>query len=247
MYNQPIKNSTDIFSKYKYIVFFDCEATQFSQELIRIGAVKCVVKDNGILETTEEFQSFVQPIKETSLSKFIISYTGITDAKLKQLAIPFEDCLELFFDFVGDMKNTLFVAYGNFDKQILLNSIDLVELETDKLFQRYFLDNILDFSMFLYKYVRTPQNNSLSLVNAVKELGGLPLAGSHNPLIDAKNLQLLFILFLNKKELISKRWLQAIVCVSKDMPECLKLFLNELADGEMPDMNSLIEHISLEI
>ena len=98
-------------------IYLDFEATQFTENIIAIGA-SC---EYG------EFDCLVQPPKEKELTKFITNLTGITPEMIKYALTPDEAFYDLFF-WISEMAQEangepiFYHTYGAMDKIFLRNA-----------------------------------------------------------------------------------------------------------------------------
>lgn len=94
-------------------VFFDLEYTAWEgsyerswsgegeyREVIQIGAIQ--LTGSG-LEEIAHFVEYVKPVKNPTLSDFIVSFTGITQADVDTHGTTFSNALGKFGHFIGDL------------------------------------------------------------------------------------------------------------------------------------------------
>ena len=93
-FNKLIKNK-------KTLVFLDLEGTQFSHEIIAIGAVKCKIDENGniIKGKHKQFKCYVKCLG--SIGRFVQNMTGISEQILKEQGVPLETAFSKFKRFVN--------------------------------------------------------------------------------------------------------------------------------------------------
>ena len=71
---------------HKSLVFLDFEGTQFSHEMIAIGAVHVVIDRNGYIKRSKKpFKVYVKA--HNRVGKIVTDLTGITDEMLKQKGV----------------------------------------------------------------------------------------------------------------------------------------------------------------
>lgn len=103
----------------KATVIFDLEATcedktiknKFDRETIEIGTVKIV---NG--KIIDEFQAFIQPIRNKKLTDFCIELTHITQEQVDS-APRFQEAIYNFCEWAGE--DAEFLSWGIYDKKQL--------------------------------------------------------------------------------------------------------------------------------
>ena len=101
-----------LLKKHKTVVFLDFEGTQYTHEIIAIGAIKCKVDENGFIVEKEEkgFKEYVQAVGTTG--KIITEMTSITDALLEEKGVPVEVMLEKFKAYIHeDLRNVSFIVF----------------------------------------------------------------------------------------------------------------------------------------
>lgn len=164
-------------------IFLDLEATQFSKEIISIGAIS----DKG-----EEFYRLIQVKRK--ITKLITDLTGITNNDLKK-AHKFCEVFDEFWDWCCKQKTSkkekvMFFVYGNFDRELI--KAEYTRRPKDKrLF--YIYNNIIDVQYHLMMSMYGTIAYSLSLLKATKQLTrNDSLEQDHNSLNDAKLLKLLY-------------------------------------------------------
>ena len=77
-----MKQISKIVKSYKHLVFLDFEGTQYSHEIIAIGATVASIKSNGqIKKYHASFKRYVKA--KNPIGNFVTNLTGITEEKLK--------------------------------------------------------------------------------------------------------------------------------------------------------------------
>ncbi|MCA9004347.1 MAG: exonuclease domain-containing protein [Planctomycetaceae bacterium] len=110
----------EFFSQYQYFLIVDLEATCCDQrsfprnemEIIEIGAV--LVERKG-LSVVDEFQTFIQPVRNPQLTSFCHQLTSIRQADVDQ-APRFPDALQAMQSWLASYENYLFCSWGDYDK-----------------------------------------------------------------------------------------------------------------------------------
>lgn len=103
----------------KYLVI-DVEATcsenntvpRDKMEIIEIGAV---IVDRESLEISDEFSTFVRPVRNPFLTEFCKKLTTITQEQVDNAPL-FPEALRLLCDRLWSDTGTLFCSWGNYDK-----------------------------------------------------------------------------------------------------------------------------------
>ena len=165
-------------------IFLDLEATQFSKEIISIGAIS---NDND-----NEFYSLIRSKKK--ITKLIEEITGLKNEDFKNVD-KFEKVFDRFWNWcIKQRKNKketiLFYTYGTFDK-------DLFEAEHNRRPKdgriTYICNHIVDFQNILMMNMYGDVHDCLSLLNATKLFtNNDSLTQDHNALNDAKLLKTLY-------------------------------------------------------
>ena len=105
----------------KQLIFLDLEGTQFSHELIAIGAIKATIKTDGTIKKLYPgFKHYV--LATQNVGNYVEKLTGITDDLLAREGIPFDKILLMLKKYVGTnlsktkfrhLGHTTFVSYAN--------------------------------------------------------------------------------------------------------------------------------------
>lgn len=221
-FNKLLKNRSTL-------VFLDFEGTQFSHEIIAIGAVK-VVLSNGVI--SDEYSSFKRYVKSYGpIGKIVSSMTSIDNQTLIQYGITLEQMFDEFKDFVGeDFSSCAFIVFGTNDVKMIIDSIKLSSPRNEKI-GIDICKNTIDFLAFISQYIRDENDNNYSLVNYLKLFNIEPFGQSHDPLNDAVDLMNLTRAFLNDNEIKNKEYRQ-ILKKQKIYPQPVKRIINRLLNGE---------------
>jgi inhibitor of KinA sporulation pathway (predicted exonuclease) len=107
-------------SEYKYFLIVDLEATCCDQqsipreemETIEIGAV---MVDADTLSITDEYQTFIKPVRHPTLTKFCIELTSITQADVDN-APAYAAAVTTFKRWLNKYQNFVFYSWGQYDK-----------------------------------------------------------------------------------------------------------------------------------
>ena len=140
----------------------------------------------------------------------------------------------LFFDLEGTQETKEIIAIGaskvNLDAKFFIKSFDkkgfkqyvksngeigkfVIDFTTCQLHNDYgrnFIDiickNYLDLSNFSSRFVKDNNFNKCSLVESIVNLDGTPLKNEHDPLVDTKNLIILFDLLTKNKQALMREY-----------------------------------------
>ena len=214
----------------KYIAFVDFEGTQFSHEMIAIGAVLVTLDKNDRVKTYKEpFRIYVKA--KNKIGSYVVNLTQITEEKLKEDGVLFNTALTEFKKYLGTKwKKCLFVTYGNHDLRILNQSI-AYNFHYPKDFCSQFQKNYADFAAFISEFVRDENGNPLSLVHSC-QLFGVDLAEpAHDPVSDAVNLARLYDAFLKNSDIVEEQYKKAVLHTNH-FPEPIKQVLSKLSEGQ---------------
>lgn len=219
-----------LLKKYKYLVFMDFEGTQFSHEIIAIGAVAVSIKSNGAIKKIyAPFKRFVK--SKNSIGNFVTNLTGITEEKLKSEGIRFSIMLNEFKDYLGSkFKKSLFVTFGTHDFK-MLDQTCMYNLDTPKMIAKQIKENIFDFLGFISDFIRDDRHNPLSLTNYCK-LFNLEFEGTpHDPEFDALNLAYLYNHFMTNRGIIYDEY-STFLSTLNHSPLPIKEITKRLKNGE---------------
>lgn len=214
----------------KYVAFVDFEGTQFSHEMIAIGAVLATLDRNGrIKELKQPFKTLVRA--KNKVGNFVSEMTQITDEMLKGDGVSFYDALVNFKKYLGTKwKKCIFVTFGNHDMRILNQSI-AYNFNYPKDITSQFHKNYADFATFFGEFVRDDKGNNLSLIHGC-ELFEVPLAEpAHDPESDAINLARLYDAFVAKQDLVIERYKMAVL-QTNHFPDPVRKLVESLNNGE---------------
>ena len=177
---------------HKTLVFIDFEGTQFTHEIIAVGAYKCKVNDEGeIIERAENgYKQYVQATSQ--VGKYITEMTSITDSFLEANGVPVDVMLEELKAYIHeDLRNVSYVVFGSNDARMILET-NKHSHPSNQYILKQIIPNIVDYLAFLSQYVRDDNFNSYSLTNYLKVFEGEPYGVSHDPLNDAIDLMNLY-------------------------------------------------------
>ena len=217
---------------HKSLVFLDFEATQFSHEMIAIGAIAVTidVKTGRIKKRKNPFKIYVKA--KNKIGNYVVELTGITEQLLKEKGVHFDTAMKALKKYIGiHFKNTTFITFGNHDLRILNQSISY-NLVYPKDVTAQFQKNYFDFAAFISEFIRDDKGNPLSLVHYC-ELFNVPEAGTaHDPEIDAINLANLYDAFLVNSDLVAEEYKKNLKHTSQSLPYPIAQAVSKLASGQ---------------
>lgn len=226
------KKLQQVLKGHKVLVFMDYEGTQFSHEMIAIGAILVTIdiKTGRIKKKKAPFKTYVKA--HNRIGTYVERLTGINEELLKQKGVSFDAAMKLFKSYCGlHFKKATFITYGNHDMRILGQSI-AYNLSYPKDVTSQIQKNYFDYSAFIGEFVRDENGNPLSLIHLC-ELFGVPEAGqAHDPAIDAINLANLYDMFLEKKDLVLEEYRKHIRSHNNNLPTPIRNTIIKLASGE---------------
>lgn len=225
-----MKQFTKLLKKYKYLVFLDFEGTQYSHEIIAIGAIAVSIKHNGTIKKMyTPFKRFVKA--KNNIGSFVTNLTGITEEKLKTEGVRFSIMLKDFKDYLGrKFKSSLFITFGNFDYKMLTQTCTY-NLDTPKVIADQIKNNTFDFLSFISTFIRDDNHNPLSLTNYCKTFN-LEFEGvAHDPQYDALNLAYLYDAFIKNKDVTYTQYAKYLSTMLHS-PDPIKIITKKLLNGE---------------
>lgn len=210
-------------------MFLDLEGTQFSHEMIAIGAVHVVLGKNG--RVRKEFPGFKRLVlAKNHIGKVVVELTGLTDAAIKAEGISYRKAMEELKKYVGRAyAKSLFITFGTHDLRIVSQSVSH-NLDADKEDARFIAKSNLDLSAYISKYVKDGNGNPMSLENYLK-IFGLAFDGTkHDPLDDARNLVRLYSALFDSENLLAEEY-KKVLAKSHHLPQPLPEMINQLVSG----------------
>lgn len=213
-----------------YVLFLDFEGTQFSHEIIAIGAVLCTLnKKNEIKAYKEPFRALVKA--KNKIGNYVTDLTKITEEMLKKHGVSFNDALLNLKKYLGlKWKKCLFVAYGTHDLRMLNQSV-AYNFQFPKEFIQQIQHNYLDFAGFIDDFIRDDKGNPLSLIHSCELFGVQMMEPAHDPVSDAVNLARLFDSFVKKSDIVKEQFKKAVMHTNH-LPDPIKAIVNKLNNGE---------------
>ena len=177
------------------LVFLDLEGTQFSHEMIEIGAYRVSLRDDlTIKKVHRPFKSYVKA--KHGIGRVVTKLTGITEETLQKKGVPFRVVQQELKRYLGrDWSKCLFVTFGSHDLRIIMQSA-LSNLDSNADAAHYVVKHDFDLQDFIARYVKDDNGNPLSLTNYLK-VYHIPFEGqAHDAETDAYNLMLLYKAFI---------------------------------------------------
>ncbi len=214
----------------KHLIFLDLEGTQFSHEMIALGAVKVDINRSGkILLIHKGMKVFVKP--QGKIGTFVTNLTGITKEQIDKDGITFADALIQLKKYCGlTFSRSVFVTFGNHDLRIVMQSLAHNPTANADI-AKYICKNDIDLSATLAQYIKDANNNPFSLMNYLKVFGVTPEGVAHDPLWDAKNLVLLYQAAMSKNEIVFDEYLKLLGNM-RHLPEPITQVVSKLVRGE---------------
>jgi len=221
-----------ILNDCRHLLFLDLEGTQFSHEIISIGAV-LVDCDNSYkpVGKPKNFKCYVKATSE--LGDVVSAMTGITEDLLEKEGMSFYESMVKLNAFLGDRSTHLKVlTYGNQDAHMLTCSFRYEANKSPflKSFVGYLTRNNVDVGTFFSRYVRGKKNELVSLMH-MREFFSIPPAGeAHDPLVDSLDLYHVYQAFTSDKKIIEDSY-KKLLKNSNIIPQPIKQVIVNLLDG----------------
>ena len=208
----------------------DLEGTQFTHEMIAIGAVKVDLKKDGSIKKIHKgFYTLVKA--KNRIGKVVTDLTGITDADLKEKGVSFRAAIEQLKKYMcRDYSKCLFVTFGNHDFRIMAQSL-AHNLDVKKEDVEMVIKHQFDFAEFANNYVKDEKNNNLSLANMLKVFN-IDFEGTqHNALADTLNLVYLYDAFIKNREVLKNEYRKTLG-MYRHLPQPIHQAIEKLANKE---------------
>jgi hypothetical protein len=221
---------TKALKKKRNLCFLDFEGTQFSHEIIAIGAVKASCDEKGnILGDIQEYKRYVKPVG--AIGKIVTNLTSIDLNLLKEQGITIEEMFDEFKAFIGDdFNNYAFITFGSNDDKMILSSINIME-PSNKEIGYSVCKNTVDFLPLISQFVKDKNGNNYSLTNYLALFNKEPHGKSHDPLNDAYDLMNLYKALNEAKDIVLKEY-KHVLKISSSLPKPVRAILNKLLAGE---------------
>lgn len=215
---------------HKHICFLDFEGTQYSHEMIALGAVMTTLDRNGKIKASKTpFKIYVKA--HNKIGSYVTQLTGITEDILKAEGKTFLVAMEALKKYCGiSFKKCSFATFGNHDMRILSQSISY-NFEFPKEIVSQIQKNYIDYSTFLSEFIKDDKGNPLSLIHYCEKFNVKTVGPNHDPSADAINLSLLYNAFLENQEIIKEEYKKVLGKFSH-LPEPVKNIVTKLSNNE---------------
>ena len=162
-----MQKADSLLKGHHYICFLDFEGTQYSHEMIALGAVLATLDRKGNIKRLKpSLKLYVKP--KNKVGAYVTNLTGITDEKLKKDGVTFYKALSELRNYCGSaFKKCSFMTFGNHDMRILNQSV-AHNLDLNKEVISQFHKNYIDFTVLIGEFIRDDNGNPYSLVNYCK-------------------------------------------------------------------------------
>lgn len=238
-----MKEINRLLNNAKTIIFIDFEGSQYSQEIIAIGAIKASLDNkNFVKKISSTFKCYIK-IDEI-VGDFITNLTGITNELLENEGLTFPEAIEKFKRYVGK-EPCKFMHYGNFDTHLMHNSALNSGMNDDE-FIRYFYENSIDFSKTFTRYVKSEKNTALSLIDALKIFHTNIETNTHDPLTDSINLMHLYNAFLIKQSILKEEYIK-VLKRSPALPNPFRKVLKKLESEQKVTYKDFMTYVEEEL
>jgi inhibitor of KinA sporulation pathway (predicted exonuclease) len=211
-------------------IFLDLEGTQFTHEMIEIGAYSVILNDD--LSVKNINQGFTRYVKaHNQVGPVVTRLTGITEKTLVDKGELFPAVFSAFHHYVSKYHDkAVYITFGNQDLRIIQESV-FFNGDAGKDFMHDISRNYLDYSSFISTYVKDDNNNCLSLSNYLN-LFNVPFKGqAHDALADAYNLIMLYNAFVKQSDFVAKQYEKTLSNLSH-LPSPIQKVMSKLSKGE---------------
>jgi len=222
--NKRIANS-------KYLLFLDLEGTQFTHEVISIGAYLAKLGKNGkIVSTKRGFYTLVK--SREKVSKFITELTNISQDMINKDGISFEEALKKLKKYIGIAYNKVRLVTFGFNDILMLQSSLKHQPENPK--GQAMIDDLsksyIDFQSMINQYIKDDKNQALSLNNCLAKFNLTFTGELHNALADAKNLMILYGAFQSEYNIVVEEY-KKVLLLNKKLPRPIAKIMKMLNEG----------------
>lgn len=229
--------------KRKVLCFLDLEGTQFSHEMIALGAVKVHIrKDGSVRKIHKGYYTLVKA--KNHIGKVVTDLTGITEEDLKKNGISLRLAIKGLKEYLGhDFTKSLFVTFGSHDIRIISQSL-AHNMDVKKEDIQNIIKHSFDISEFISQYVKDSNGNTYSLANMLKVFNVEFKGTQHNALADALNLVYLYEAFLKNKDIVKVEY-RNVLKQMKHLPDPVHdLIIKILEDNNVTaeDFDKMIEN-----
>ena len=215
---------------HKSLVFLDFEGTQFSHEMIAIGATHVVIDRHGYIKKHKKpFRVYVKA--HNRVGKIVTELTGITDEMLKKNGVSFFTAMSELKKYCGlAFRKSSFITFGNHDMKILSSSISY-SFDFPKEIVQCIQQNYIDFSAFIGEFMRDDKGNPLSLIRYCDAFGVKQAGPAHDPAVDAENLAWLYDAAMRHSEILLDEYKKVLKSFNH-FPQPVSNVIKKLANNE---------------
>lgn len=215
---------------HHYICFLDFEGTQFSHEMIAIGAVLATLDRKGCIKREKEaFKIYVRP--KNKVGNYVVNLTHITDELLAKEGVSFYKAMNALRNYLGSaFKKCSFMTFGNHDYRIISQSVSY-NLDTPKDIVSQIQHNYIDFNVVISEFSRDEHNNPYSLLNYCKIFNVPEVGEAHDPSYDAINLAHLYNAFVSSPDIVLNEYLK-LLSKPHHLPLPIEEAVKALATGQ---------------
>ena len=215
---------------HKSLVFLDFEGTQFSHEMIAIGATHVIIDRHGYIKKHKKpFRIYVKA--HNRVGKIVTDLTGITDEMLKQKGVSFFTAMSELKKYCGlSFRKSSFITFGNHDMKILSSSISY-SFDFPKETVQCIQQNYIDFSAFISEFMRDDKGNPLSLIKYCDAFGVKQAGPAHDPAVDAENLAWLYDATMRKSDILLEEYKKVLKSFNH-FPAPVSNVIKKLANNE---------------
>ncbi|MBQ6730730.1 MAG: hypothetical protein IJR08_02355 [Bacilli bacterium] len=215
---------------HKSLVFLDFEGTQFSHEMIAIGATHVVIDRHGYIKKHKKpFRIYVKA--HNRVGKIVTDLTGITDDMLKKQGVSFFTAMSELKKYCGlAFRKSSFITFGNHDMKILSSSISY-SFDFPKEIVQCIQQNYIDFSAFISEFMRDDKGNPLSLIRYCDAFGVKQAGPAHDPAVDAENLAWLYDATMRHSEILLDEYKKVLKSFNH-FPQPVSNVIKKLANSE---------------
>lgn len=93
-----------------------CNDGQFPREEMEIIEIGAVIADGRTFESLDEFQTFVRPVRHTTLTDFCRELTGIEQAAVDS-AVGFPEAMHRLTTWMAEFPDAIFCSWGAYDRR----------------------------------------------------------------------------------------------------------------------------------
>ena len=226
---------------HKHICFLDFEGTQFSHEMIAIGAVMATLDNKGRVKATKlPYKCYVKA--HNKIGNYVTNLTGITEDQLKDHGITFAKAMDGLKKYCGLAFNKCsFCTFGNHDMRILSQSI-AYNFDFPKEIVSQIQKNYIDFSAFISEFSKDDKGNAQSLIHYCEKFEVEIVGPNHDPSSDAVNLCSLYNAFIKNSSLVQEEYKKVLGKFTR-VPEPVRPIINKLLNGDNVTPSELEDEI----